>query len=353
MGERGFETVVERGLIETVSAGLPPYAAFVAAEPHELVAPRLVRPPVWLVEANALDEESLEALAHRTAASGVQAVVGIGGGSAVDSAKFVAWRTGLPLWQFPSIASVDAVFTKPAGVRVDGRVRYLGSATPELVAFDLDLVLGAPRRLNRAGAGDILSCHTGLADWRRAAAAGDHPQPVVDDLVTMAEGWLRGLDEQAEAVAEAGEEGVRFLIATLREIGTTCDAVGFSYFEEGSEHYFAYCLEYLTGLHLVHGELIALGILAMSVAQRNDPEGIETLLRRLGVRHRPEELGIDRETLRRVLAALPEFCADEGFPPSAAGGLDEAACAEIEGWFGTATGASADAQTPRAHPGAH
>jgi glycerol-1-phosphate dehydrogenase [NAD(P)+] len=332
MADSGFVTLVERDLVEAVSGDLPSYAACIAAEPYQLAEPRLVRRPDLLIEATDMEQGTLESIAARVRESEVEAVVGVGGGSAIDTAKFVAWRTGLPLWQLPSIASVDAAFTRPVGVRVGGRVRYLGSAIPRLVAFDLDLVLGAPARLNRAGAGDILSCHTGLADWRLAASTAA-TTPVDARLVDLADGWLRSLAENAEAVAEAGEAGVRFLITTLREVGTTCDEVGFSFFEEGSEHYFAYYLEYLTGLRLVHGELVALGILAMSIAQGNDPVGVERLLQRLQLRHRPDELGIDRPTFRRVLAGLPTFCVDEGFPPSAAGMLDEESLAAIEDWF--------------------
>jgi glycerol dehydrogenase-like iron-containing ADH family enzyme len=331
MAAAGFPTAVARGLVESVSADLPPYAAFVAVEPYELVENRLARRPDHVVVAGAMEQAALDETAARVAESGIEAVVGIGGGSAIDTAKYVAWKSGLPLWQLPSIASVDAAFTQPVGVRVGGRVRYLGSAVPQLVAFDLDLVLAAPERLNRAGAGDILSCHTGLADWRLAAAQG-RAVPIDDTLVARAEGWLAGLDEHATVVAAAGEEGVRYLISTLGEIGTACDEAGFSYFEEGSEHYFAYCLEYLTGLRIVHGELVALGILAMSIAQDNDPAGVEHLLERLGLRYRPAELGIDAAAFRRVLAELPAFCASEEFPPSAAGSLDGDGRAAIERW---------------------
>ena len=332
MGAAGFPTTVGRGLVEDFSAELPRYAALFAVEPYQMIHDRLVRPPEILFEAGAMEQSALEDVAMRIASSGVEAVVGVGGGSAIDTAKFAAWRTGLPLWQLPSIASVDAVFTRPVGVRVGGRVRYLGSAVPERVLFDLDLVLAAPERLNRAGAGDILSCHTGLADWRHAAAHGG-PVALDTELVDVAKGWLASLDENAEAVARAGEDGIRYLIATLSEVGTTCDAVGYSYFEEGSEHYFAYCLEYLTGLRIIHGELVALGILAMSIAQDNDPAGVERLLRRLGLRYRPEELGIDAATLHRVLVELPEFCASERFPASAAGSLDAEGRMAIERWL--------------------
>jgi len=332
MSASGFRVVCDRGIVETVSTALPSFAAVATVEPFELIDERLARHPDILVEAGTMEQSALESITERIAASGVEAVVGVGGGSAIDTAKFVAWRTGLPLWQFPSIASVDAAFTKPVGVRVGGRVRYLGSAVPELVGFDLDLVLAAPAQLNRAGAGDILSCHTGLSDWRLAAGQGG-PVPIDPTLVARAEGWLASLEANADAVAAAGEDGVRYLIETLAAVGTTCDEVGFSYFEEGSEHYFAYCFEYLTGMHVIHGELVALGVLAMSIVQDNDPAGVEQLLLRLGVRHRPEELGIDIATLRRVLDELPEFCASEQFPASAAGSLDEAGRAAIEDWL--------------------
>lgn len=322
MTDAGFRTLVGRGLVEVISERLPPYAAFIAPEPFALVESRLARRPAQTVVAGNMDQDALETLAAETSAAGVEAVVGIGGGSAVDTAKFVAFRTGLSLWQLPSIASVDAVFTKPAGVRIDRRVRYLGEAIPELVAVDLDLVLDAPPALNRAGAGDVLSCHTGLADWRLAAASGSDVPALDPQLVAKAKRWLRELDAQASQVAEAGEAGVRFLVSTLREVGTTCDAVGYSFFEEGSEHYFAYCFEFMTGRRLVHGELVALGIVAMSIAQDNDWEPVVELLERLRVRFRPADLGIDRATFAEVLEALPAFCLQEGFPASAAGVLD-------------------------------
>ena len=329
MPDGGFPIQIEHGLVEIVSRDLPSYAAFVAPEPFGLVEDRLVRAPAHVTIAGELELDALERLGEETAATGVEAVVGIGGGSAIDTAKFVAWRTGLALWQFPSIASVDAVFTRPAGVRTGRRVRYMGDVAPELVAVDLDLVLAAPPELNRAGAGDILSCHTGLSDWYRAVDAGADVPALDERLIAKARGWLHSLDENASVVAAAGPDAARFLMSTLREVGTTCDAAGFSYFEEGSEHYFAYCFEYLTGRHLVHGELVALGIVAMSIAQENDPDWVVDLLARLGVRWRPAELDIERATLVDVLDTLPAFCADELFAPSAASSLDNASRSAI------------------------
>ena len=39
-----------------------------------------------------------------------------------------------------------------------------------------------------------------------------------------------------------------------------------------SEHFLAYCFEWLTNEHRVHGELIACCVLVMSLIQGNDPD---------------------------------------------------------------------------------
>ena len=72
-----------------------------------------------------------------------------------------------------------------------------------------------------------------------------------------------------------------------RIIGKYCDDYGHSRFEEGSEHFFAYTFEHVTGRTLMHGELVALGVLIMSTLQGNMPELAREIVREAGVRHRP------------------------------------------------------------------
>lgn len=310
-----FAFEIGRDLIERVSAYLPEHIAFVAPEPWELVKPRWASQPQRIVVASDLEHGYLDDLARSV--RGVDAVVGVGGGSALDTAKFVSWKTGLPLWQFPSVASVDAVFTRPTGVREERRVRYVGETAPQLVVADLDLLLAAPPDLNRAGVGDILSCHTGLFDWRLAQGHPAAP-PLDSELVDLSLSLVDGLRTHAASIRAVDEAGITFILEAYREEGAIGDAVGHSYFEEGSEHYFAYCFERMTGRHLVHGELIALGVRAMVIAQDNQAEETARLIESLGVRSLPSELGITFDVFGDVLSALPAYCAEEAFPPSIA-----------------------------------
>ncbi len=50
----------------------------------------------------------------------LRTVVGIGGGQAVDVAKYFAWRSGANLFQMPTALTVDAAWGHQAVVRRDG-----------------------------------------------------------------------------------------------------------------------------------------------------------------------------------------------------------------------------------------
>jgi glycerol dehydrogenase-like iron-containing ADH family enzyme len=233
-------------------------------------------------------------------------IVGIGGGTALDTAKYVAWTIGRPLVQVPSITSVDAGFTDAIGVRDQGRVRYIGTVVPEVVVLDLALVRSAPPRLNRAGVGDVLSCHTGLFDWRLACDRG-WAQPWHDGLAALGATLLDELEAAADDIGAVSNDGVRFLADAYRRIGAACAWAGHSRFEEGSEHFWAYAYEHATGAHPVHGEIIAFAVCALSHVQSNDPDRVRRIVERSRVRAHPEDLGVTQSTFRQCLLGLRDY----------------------------------------------
>ena len=300
---------VERSAVETLRE-LGRYLIAVNDPPWSSIADR-VPAPVTVVPSHDMELAKLDLDVEHTADDGAEVVVGFGGGTALDTAKYLAWKRGLPLVQIPTITSVDAGFTDAIGVRSEGRVRYVGTIVPEEVVLDIDLIRSAPAHLNRAGIGDVLSCHTGLHDWRAAVDAGEGIA-WDDTAAELGESLLAELDSVIVDIRECTPEGIRWLADCYRRIGAACAALGHSRFEEGSEHFWAYAYEHATGAHHVHGELISFAVVALAHVQDNDPEFAHLVVSGAGVRAHPDDLGITREQFVGALVGLRAYSHAEG-----------------------------------------
>jgi len=300
---------IERTAVETIEH-LAPYLITVNDPPWSSIADR-VPAPATVVPAHEMELAKLDRDVERTADDGAEVVVGFGGGTALDTAKYLAWKRGLPLVQIPTITSVDAGFTDAIGVRCEGRVRYVGTIVPEEVVLDIDLIRSAPSHLNRAGIGDVVSCHTALHDWRAAVEAGAGIA-WDDDAAALGEVLLDELDAMVADIHDVTPDGIRWLADCYRRIGAACVALGHSRFEEGSEHFWAYAYEHATGAHHVHGELISFAVVALSHVQHNDPEFAHRVVAQAGVRAHPDDLGITRQQFVDSLVVLRAYSHAEG-----------------------------------------
>jgi glycerol-1-phosphate dehydrogenase [NAD(P)+] len=266
---------------------------------------------------DSLAAEALDALAAEAGA--FDRIVGIGGGMTLDAAKYVAWQTDRPLLLAPSVVSVDAAVTNTIAVRRAGTVAYEGFVVAEAVVADLELIGRAPARLNRAGVGDLLSIHTGLADWRLGAAAG---RIAFDEAIAArARAVLERLCGLASEVAAVTDAALESMLRGYAEVNELCLRVGHSGPEEGSEHYLGYHLEALTRRSFIHGELIGLGTVLMARLQDNESERVVAFLDACLVEWRPEAQGIAPAVLRDALLGLPAYVRSAGLPWSI---IDEA-----------------------------
>ena len=309
---------VGRGILADEMANLSgPYTLVSQAEPLQHVPAAVAEGAAATILNSSLDEADLERLA--AGLTDTAHIVGIGGGVVMDTAKFLAWRSGTPLVLAPSIISVDASVTNTVAVRRNGTVEYDGFIVAEPIIADLDLIATAPKRLNRAGVGDLLSIQTGRHDWALGAKAGTIAfDPDVD---ASAAAVLERLYGQADEVAAASYDALEFIIRAYVEVNALLLTIGHSGPEEGSEHYFGYGVEAHTGRSFVHGELIGLGTVLMSGLQSNDQARAAAFLDRCGVEWRPDRLDLDHATLKAVLLDLPRFVRAARLPHSI---IDEA-----------------------------
>jgi len=240
-------------------------------------------------------------------------VVGIGGGQAVDAAKYISWKKGLRLVTIPTILSVDAFVTEQAGIRNNGQVSYVGKASPDPLVIDYDIIRTAPNALNIAGIGDLLSIHTACFDWQLAQQYGRSEYPFSQQVIDRAFSILNEVCEHIDEIRQVTDRGIRSLVEGYMNTNTIALPAGHWRFEEGSEHFLFYELEERLRRPFIHGHIVGLGIYLMSRLQENEFDGITQIMKNVNLAYFPKDVKVSRESLCASLLNCNAFVEQREF----------------------------------------
>jgi glycerol dehydrogenase-like iron-containing ADH family enzyme len=238
-----------------------------------------------------------------------RAIIGLGGGQALDVAKYFAWRRNLPLFQAPTALSVNAVYSHRSGVRDNGKVMYRGYAVPQCVFIDYDVLRAAPRSLNWSGIGDILCFHTGVLDWRYARERGklEDKWPYDEGLARQSLSKVEAITANVDEIHNMTDRGIEALIDGLKW-GTSFHGSGWCPRHiEGTDHFLFYTLEKFTGRKFLHGQPVGLGIVLGSMLHENRAEEMLDVIARIGLDVRPEAMGVTWDQFREAATAMRSY----------------------------------------------
>ena len=236
--------------------------------------------------------DAAQSLAAQLRTDFYDAVVGIGGGRLLDTVKWSATLTGLPMVAVATNLAHDGIASPVASLAHEGRKGSYGVQMPVAVVVDLDYVRQSPARMRRSGIGDAVSNLSAIADWELASrergesvdgiavtlartaalAVRTHPGTIDDDdfLVTLAEGLvLSGL-----AMAVAGSS-------------RPCS---------GGDHEILHAIDHLFPGTANHGELAGVGALyctwLRAEGEDSSAVGLRDCLARHGLPRVPADLGL-------------------------------------------------------------
>jgi glycerol dehydrogenase-like iron-containing ADH family enzyme len=267
------------------------FAVMTMDVPWNLVKDRIGGKPAKVVMTEGLEVEYLDRLVKELPK--VDTIVGIGGGQAVDTAKYFAWKRGCKAVFIPTIVSVNAYATPAAAVRFNGKVNYLGNVVPDKIIIDYPAIQSAPKRLNTAGTGDIYSCRTALFDWWLAHEKIDEFYD--EKIAGESRQILSTLVGNAGEIRNVTDKGIKTLVQLHIDTNTVQLEAKTPRPEEGSEHLFFYTLEELTKRAFVHGEVVGTGIYILTHFQNKEEAIVEREMDAMGLLFRPKDYGITHD----------------------------------------------------------
>ena len=176
-----------------------------------------------------------------------RALIGVGGGKALDVAKFTASLAGLPYFAVPTSLSSDGFCSPQASLTLEGKRRSLPTGLPYAVVVDLAVCQRAPLMLWHSGVGDLSSKFTAVWDWKLAFHR--RGVPVNDLAALMSDASV--FQFMANPVLDG--QGIRLLATALMLNGVAMEIAGSSRPASGSEHLISHALDITGARPRLHG----------------------------------------------------------------------------------------------------
>jgi glycerol-1-phosphate dehydrogenase [NAD(P)+] len=217
----------------------------------------------------AVDDASFEATVERFSRLRTpQAIVGLGGGKALDVAKYTAFLAGVPYYAVPTSLSNDGFCSPQASLTIGSRRQSLPARLPTGVVLDTEVCTSAPRPLWLSGVGDLVAKLTAVFDWKLSF---HRTGELVNDFAAL---LSDATVHQYLARPAFDLEGAQLLGTALMLNGIAMEVAGSSRPASGSEHLISHALDRVAARPRLHGLQVGVATYLVSLLQQNQSERI-------------------------------------------------------------------------------
>jgi len=248
---------------------------------------------VYLVQNNYF--EDAVALAKYACMNNVNVIIGFGGGTVLDLAKYAAFVSKAMYLCLPTTLSNDSLASPVAVLGTEGKARKTFKCTiPDAIIVDVNVITGAPDRQLLAGIGDTISKYTALNDWKLAHTVGNSK---VDDFAYMISKMAFNTICYSEELPLKSKDFIKLLTQALVMGGLAMEIAGDSRPASGSEHLFCHALEenFSEQVNVTHGIAVAMGSYGACIFQNRNIAKITRLLKQYKLPVKPSSWGITEE----------------------------------------------------------
>lgn len=232
-----------------------------------------------------------------------QAIVGVGGGVAVDFAKYAGFLARLPVVAVPTAISNDGFASPGASLTVGGRRASLKATIPFGVVIDTTVVQGSPPQFSYSGIGDLISKYSAIADWKLAYHSVGEPVNDFSVMISL-QSVANLVTHPVKSVTDLGF--LQLVAGALVMSGVAMEVCGSSRPASGSEHLISHALDRLSEHPAQHGLQVGVATLGTLWLQENpNLETVLSVFEESGFTAYMAEHRLDRATFVKAVAAAP------------------------------------------------
>jgi len=196
----------------------------------------------------------------------VNAIVGVGGGKALDFAKYTAHLLKIPFISIPTALSHDGFSSPSSSLTVLGKRKSIKSGSPYGVVIDLDIIKNSPEVFMYSGIGDMMSKTTALRDWRTARDRGLARFVDLSAVLVYNSLDIMFLKYTFDIHSESFQ---RSLASSLTMSGLAMEIAGSSRPASGSEHLISHALDEISKEPKMHGIQVGVATYLCALLQNN------------------------------------------------------------------------------------